>query len=330
MTPALIFSPECSNADMKILLSGIGGDIAESIADILSTNIPGVQIVGIDSDLLKINVNLFDEYYECPPAKNVDYCNWLKDFLENRRFDFFIPTSEEELNKLASLNKVDMDYLESLVQIVWVGKEVTRMFLSKISTNQFLAELNLEPPKMYELNSTIDPIKFPIVVKPDKGRGSKNLFICNNDNELEAALVFVSDPIIQEYVADIENEYTCCVFRNLTGDIFVLILRRYLSGGLTCWVELVNDPQIEKTCKLIADKINLSGSINIQLRKKGERVAVFEINPRFSSTVLFRSVFGFNDVLWSLGIHDPNSNYVSLTTSGLTAKIRRKVEVFGL
>jgi carbamoyl-phosphate synthase large subunit len=92
----------------------------------------------------------------------------------------------------------------------------------------------------------------------------------------------------------------------------------------------VNDPQIEKACKLIADKINLLGSINIQLRKKDERVAIFEINPRFSSTDIFRSVFGFNDVLWSLGIHDPNLDYVSLTTSRLTAKIRRKVEVLGL
>ena len=84
--------------------------------------------------------------------------------------------------------------------------------------------------------------------------------------------------------------------------IFILLEEYSLIKKLTKFDNCI--PKLflisEKTCKLIADKINLSGSINIQLRKKGERVAIFEINPRFSSTVKFRHMMGFEDVIWSI------------------------------
>ena len=50
----------------------------------------------------------------------------------------------------------------------------------------------------------------------------------------------------------------------------------------------------------LADKINLDGSINVQLRLTKKGPVVFEINPRFSSTVLFRHMFGFKDLEWSI------------------------------
>ena len=50
----------------------------------------------------------------------------------------------------------------------------------------------------------------------------------------------------------------------------------------------------------LAVKINLEGSINVQLRLTEKGPVVFEINPRFSSTVLFRHMFGFKDLEWSI------------------------------
>jgi carbamoyl-phosphate synthase large subunit len=47
-------------------------------------------------------------------------------------------------------------------------------------------------------------------------------------------------------------------------------------------------------------KLDLLGSINIQLRMTGNLPKIFEINPRFSSTVLYRHLFGFEDLIWSI------------------------------
>ena len=47
-------------------------------------------------------------------------------------------------------------------------------------------------------------------------------------------------------------------------------------------------------------KLDLTGSINVQLRIQENIPKIFEINPRFSSTVLFRHLFGFEDLIWSI------------------------------
>ena len=46
--------------------------------------------------------------------------------------------------------------------------------------------------------------------------------------------------------------------------------------------------------------MNAVGSINLQLRMVEGVPMLFEINPRFSSTVEFRDEFGFKDLIWSL------------------------------
>ena len=49
---------------------------------------------------------------------------------------------------------------------------------------------------------------------------------------------------------------------------------------------------------VLAKKINLNGSINVQLKINNSRYAIFEINPRLSSTVMMRHKLGFKDCLW--------------------------------
>ena len=53
-------------------------------------------------------------------------------------------------------------------------------------------------------------------------------------------------------------------------------------------------------CLQIANEWNLKGSINIQLRLIDNKPIIFEINPRFSSTVYMRHKLGFKDLIWSL------------------------------
>ena len=77
------------------------------------------------------------------------------------------------------------------------------------------------------------------------------------------------------------------------------MLRR-LMGGFTSWAKVMFDPQVQEMCEKIAVGLNLCGSMNIQLRITNHGPRVFEINPRFSSTVLMRHRFGFTDVLWAL------------------------------
>jgi carbamoyl-phosphate synthase large subunit len=63
---------------------------------------------------------------------------------------------------------------------------------------------------------------------------------------------------------------------------------------------VIEDKATSLMCQLIAQGLDLRGSMNIQLRLTDMGPRVFEINPRFSSTVLMRHRIGFSDVLWAL------------------------------
>ena len=60
----------------------------------------------------------------------------------------------------------------------------------------------------------------------------------------------------------------------------------------------MKEPLLEAMACRVATAVNLRGSINIQTRRVHGGFLPFEVNPRISSTVLFRQEFGFEDVWW--------------------------------
>ena len=73
------------------------------------------------------------------------------------------------------------------------------------------------------------------------------------------------------------------------------IARRTHRSGI-----VETNSEIEELLHAIALHLDLQGSINVQLRLRAGIPYVFEINPRFSSTVRFRYKLGFSDVIWSM------------------------------
>lgn len=76
------------------------------------------------------------------------------------------------------------------------------------------------------------------------------------------------------------------------------MLRRVLSGGLTARGEVIKDTVIESYVRAIASVLELNGVINVQLRLTRDGPRLFEINPRLSSTLVFRDKMGFSDLRW--------------------------------
>lgn len=297
----------------------MSGDIAESIAMILVKNIVGAQIYGSDIRPDLINTNLCANSFKSPSADDPTFFQWLNEILSKNRFDFYIPCSEDELLIISNFSDSQLANINSHTKIVWAGASVVKSLASKSDTSSFLNSIDLNPPKLFSNYEKI--IDFPVVIKPDVGRGSKNIFVCFNQLQVKAALALVENPIIQEHIPSPETEYTCVVYRNLKFETVCIVFHRYLSGGLTSWAEVVNDPIIKNICVRIADELNLNGSINIQLRKSKDRIAIFEINPRFSSTVFMRSLVNFNDVLWSLEIGNPAKEYFEEMHFGAKFKV---------
>ena len=289
----------------KVLITGMGGDIAQGIATILRESYPDYYLVG--TDLSEYNAAKFfvDSLYIVPSADlTLDYIADLKKIIESESIDIVIPTTESELRVL-ELETCD----SSDASFITCGKKVIEIGIDKLKTIDYLASLGLHVP-WTQLASTGIPNRFPCILKDRFGSGSRNLFIVSCKDDAKYLSEKYSNSVFQELLLPDDKEVTCAVYRDQNNNVAVLQLLRRLTGGFTSWAKVINSSEIQKICVTIAEALSLKGSMNIQLRITNEGVRIFEINPRFSSTVLMRHRMGFSDVLWA--IEEVNGKSVQL------------------
>ena len=283
------------NKALNILVTGCGGDIGQSMAKILKAL--GHHTFGIDISAKNAAQFVFDTFEIGPKVSDDTYINDLEKIVAKNNIDLIIPVSEHEL-------RFYTDRYEGCPSIgdakVLMANHFSREIgFNKKSTALFLKEHQLPNPRLYTLEST-DMI-FPLIAKPNTGAGSSNVYVVENLEEFRFLATKNDQFIFQELLDGTEGEFTCCTYRSKKGAIRNIVFKRELtSGGYSGYGEVIEDARIDALLEAIANLLDLDGSINIQLRIHKGKPVVFEINPRFSSTVLFRHLLGFTDVEWSI------------------------------
>lgn len=278
----------------NILITGIGGDIAQAVASLVREARPGVKIIGSDIHQQHGGRLFADECITLPPAREPGYLAALNSVVATRQIDLILPMTEAEI-------AVMMQTPKNLLTAVWIGpgQSVIAAGIDKLATAQALAGLGLAVPWTLAAGETL-PRAFPCIFKPRFGSGSRNIFIVENEKDAVFLAQKYPDAIFQELLEPADSEVTCAVYRTRDGRVATIQLLRRLAGGLTGWAKVIRSDAVEEMCRGIAHGLNLSGSMNIQLRITAGGPRVFEINPRFSSTVAMRHKLGFTDVVWTL------------------------------
>ena len=145
--------------------------------------------------------------------------------------------------------------------------------------------------------------KFPLVVKPREGFGSKLFQIVNSVEELEFASKAIRqtgwNPMIQKYLKGDTNEYTTglTLSKDKNQIMSTITLKKVLKHGQTYKAFVDKYPKVTKVCNQIAKKIRTFGPLNIQSRidVDDNQVKIIEINPRFSASGPMRTVAGVNE-----------------------------------
>lgn len=222
-----------------------------------------------------------------------NYIDALLQLVEKERVDLVIPSSEPELRTLYANNFFGRQEL-----FLTANKKAMEIGFDKYRTAQFLQENGLPHPWTQIAAHGVPP-EFPCILKSRTGCGSKDVRILV-EKDYNCSVPYNEDDIFQELIEGDNAEYTCGLFRSSSGETRSIILRRKLYGGLTGSGTVETNPEIEALLHVIGVHLNLQGSINVQLRLRSGIPYVFEINPRFSSTVRFRHKLGFLDVIWSI------------------------------
>lgn len=278
----------------SLLITGIGGDIAQGVATIIRSHWPSWRLVGTDTHEQHGGRLFVDELVLMPPASDPAYVGAIRDLIETRGIDVFLPMSEPELTVLG-------DLISSLGEsrCVTAGASVIQAGLDKLSTVEALGRFGLPAPWTLPVSEAA-PLAYPCILKNRTGSGSRAVFTVQDELEARYLASKYPNAVFQELLEPADREITCAVYRTRDGRTASLLMLRRLTGGFTGWARVIEDAETTRMCEVIAEKLDLRGSMNVQLRLTDQGPRVFEINPRFSSTVLMRHRLGFCDVVWAL------------------------------
>jgi carbamoyl-phosphate synthase large subunit len=280
----------------NILVTGCGGDIGQSIGKILKESSLFDKVIGADISDEHAGLFLFDQLVNLPLCSSPDYFSRLEKILVEFGIDLLLPISEPEL-RMFTEQGVEKEIFE--IPLICANLRSRKVGFDKLFTSYFLKETNLPFPETSVI-STMSSGNFPMILKSRNGSGSKSIFIVSDPADFSFYKQKYPDFIVQELIANSPDEFTCGLFRANNGEIRTIIYKRKLVGGYSGYGEVVIDKSIEAVLTSIAQGLDLRGSINVQLKISTSGPCVFEINPRFSSTVKFRHMMGFEDLIWSI------------------------------
>jgi carbamoyl-phosphate synthase large subunit len=291
----------------KILVSGAGSLLGQGIIQSIKSSKKKYEVYG--TDYLQDSIGLYwaKKSYILPDIlkskKNEN--KWLSkitQIIRKHKINYVIPGLDFEL-PFFSRYKLIIEKKCKCVIIV-SNIEIIKTFRDKWLTFEYLQKNNFLYPKTAlpkKLKNFLKKNKFPLIVKPRIGSTSKNVFLVRNKLELKEALKKCKNPIIQEYLYNTNNEYTCGIIFDPKKNscLSSVVLNRKIKNGNTIKASLKKDKkykQINNFINSVAKKIRPFGPLNFQLCLTSRGPKIFEINPRFSGTTPLRNLFGVNEI----------------------------------
>ena len=142
-----------------VLITGIGGDIAQSIATILAESRPEFKLIGTDISTRHAGYLLVDEVFIMPIATSEMYLDSIRTLIKEQSVDIVIPTNEQELSVFHAL--IDVFGRDKCIT---AGVEVIDIGVDKLKTIDFIASLDIPVPWTIKAGGII-PKDFPCIFK---------------------------------------------------------------------------------------------------------------------------------------------------------------------
>ncbi|HEY3375043.1 MAG TPA: ATP-grasp domain-containing protein [Candidatus Aquicultor sp.] len=275
-----------------IFLTGAGGAAVPGLIKRLKNQ--GYFVIAADMDPLAVGLYYADKSFVIPPGDSVEFLPVILRICREEKVDAVIPLVDEELLKCAELESHN-------IAVVLPKYEFIKACLDKYVLTNNLKEANIPVPKTKLASNGHEGLLFPVVVKPRTGRGSRGLHIVGSEQELVAQLEKTNYPldalILQEYIEGTEYTISVVVWRD--GEVQAVVPKEIISKkGITRLAVTRHDAGIEELCCKVQHHLHADGPFNVQLRVDARRSEplIFEINPRFSTTISLTIAAGIDEL----------------------------------
>lgn len=297
-----------------IMITGAGGAASVFLINHLRQN--DFRVVAIDSNVHSVGLLYADASYVVPLCTSNNFISAIKKICEKEEISFIIPLIDEEL--------VLMKRLESqTIKVICPSENFINLTLDKFCLMQALSSIDVCIPETFLFSEDYSSIEFPVVIKPRKGRGSRDVFFANNKYELNKIVVLkkdcLDDFIIQKKIEGCE--YTVSVVINPENKCISVVPKKIIEKiGITKSAITEKNEKILNLCKIIAKKLVPLNPFNVQLiiSLLDGNPYIFEINPRFSTTVNLTIAAGIDEIMFPINFYEnPDLKMSNTFISGL-------------
>jgi carbamoyl-phosphate synthase large subunit len=289
----------------RLLFSGAGGSLFPYLFEELSNK---YVVFAMDSDPIIKEIYSNYNVLIVPNISDSAFVNAVSRLIREYKIDYYIPGIDEEICIAIDLAKKEN------INVLAPTKEFVGLSLNKYKLMHVLSDLNISTIETVLADKFNDQFEYPVFLKPNVGRGSRGIKKINNRGMFEAYFLLEEyrkeDVLVQPYIGG--EEYTISVtVNNLNNLISIVPKVVYLKQGITRHAKSLKHKNIEVVCEKIVENLIPSGSFNVQLKEWNNKLYIFEINPRFSTTLVLSIASGINEVdLNILNFNKKNVKYI--------------------
>lgn len=275
----------------RVLFTGGGGAGSEALARLLADRYE-VHFADADPCARPYGVGP-DRWHPIPRATDPDFMVWLARLCGELPVDLLVPGVDEELLAIGEHRAV-------LPPVLLPRDTFVTAHLDKLASSELLADAVDAPWAM----TTDRMARFPCIVKPRRGRGSRGVAVVRNAAELRANLLLAGqDCVLQELIEG--QEYTVTVSADADGALRGIVPCRVdLKRGVTIRATAHHDGEVIEACQRIHEAYPTPGCYNVQGIKTADGTfRPFELNPRVSTTTCLAIAAGVDPIGIYLGQH---------------------------
>ncbi len=305
----------------KLLISGLGGSLFPYLIEHLKGK---YTLVLMDNNPIVKQLYHDQNVFIVPLVSEDKFEDEISKIIRQNHIDFYIPLIDEEILKAISIAR------STGIKVLAPSEEFVNLALNKYLLMKKLEKEKISSIKTIMADQYRNDIGYPLFLKPNIGRGSRGIKKIYNQEEFEAYFILErydkKQILVQPFIEG--DEYTVSVTVNNLNQLISIVPKLvFTKDGITKHAKSLKHEKIESICKKIVHVLKPCGSFNVQLKLHEDEVFIFEINPRYSTTLVLSIESGVNEIdLNILNYDNPNIKYIS--TFKEVSLLRRWENVF--
>jgi carbamoyl-phosphate synthase large subunit len=278
-----------------VLVTGVGSTGGTATVAALQEHTEH-EVVGVDMDPMARGLYMVERGETVPPASAEEWLDEMTRIIRAHDVEAVVPLVDEELVRLPELGQEMPE-----VAIVAPQPAVVEATIDKYRMVQEFPDSTIPDTDLAIELDDLEPDRFPVIVKPRFGRGSRGVQRFDTREGLQEYLLAteraLDELIVQRFVEG--TEYTTSVVATQENRLLSIVPKEAIEKNGCTVIGVTRDaPHVREACERIFRTVCPCGPMNVQqiVDEESDRVYTIEVNPRFSSTAVLTVQAGVNEV----------------------------------